>query len=74
MFARLSRRTVLAGLAAMPVLALVGCEYDRTTAGPISTTGTLDFANRLRHTGTGRVNCGQRRRSGIPDQGRFRIG
>ena len=48
MFARLSRRTMLAGLAAMPVLALVGCEYDRTTAGPISTAGTLDFANRLR--------------------------
>jgi hypothetical protein len=48
MSARLSRRTLLAGLAAMPALALVGCEYDRTTAGPISTTDTLDFANRLR--------------------------
>jgi FtsP/CotA-like multicopper oxidase with cupredoxin domain len=46
--AGLSRRTLLAGLAAMPALALVGCEYDRTTAGPISTTDTLDFANRLR--------------------------
>jgi hypothetical protein len=48
MSARLSRRTLLAGLAAMPALALVGCEYDRTTAGPISTSDTLDFANRLR--------------------------
>ena len=48
MSARISRRTLLAGLAAMPTLALVGCEYDRTTAGPISTTDTLDFANRLR--------------------------
>ena len=46
--ARLSRRTLLAGLAAMPTLALVGCDDDRTTAGPISTAGTLDFANRLR--------------------------
>ena len=48
MSARLSRRTLLAGLAAMPTLALVGCDDDRTTAGPISTAGTLDFANRLR--------------------------
>ena len=47
MSARLSRRTLLAGLAAMPTLALVGCDDDRTTAGPISTAGTLDFANRL---------------------------
>jgi FtsP/CotA-like multicopper oxidase with cupredoxin domain len=48
MSARISRRTVLAGLAAMPALALVGCEFDRTTAGPISTVDTLDFSNRLR--------------------------
>ena len=48
MSARLSRRTLLAGLAAMPTLALVGCDDDRTTAGPISTADTLDFANRLR--------------------------
>ena len=39
MSARLSRRTLLAGLAAMPTLALVGCDDDRTTAGPISTAG-----------------------------------
>jgi len=49
MSARISRRTVLAGLAAMPALALVGCEFDRTTAGPISTVDTLDFSNRLRY-------------------------
>ena len=48
MSACLSRRTLLAGLAAMPALALVGCGYDRTTAAPISTVDTLDFANRLR--------------------------
>jgi hypothetical protein len=48
MSARISRRTMLAGLAAMPALALVGCEFDRTTAGPVSTTDTLDFASRLR--------------------------
>jgi hypothetical protein len=48
MSARLSRRTLLAGLAAMPALALVGCDDDRTSAAPISTAGTLDFANRLR--------------------------
>ena len=47
MSARLSRRTLLAGLAAMPTLALVGCDDDRTTAGPISNAGTLDIANRL---------------------------
>ena len=50
MSARVSRRTLLAGLAAMPTLALVGCEPDRTAAGPISTTDTLDFANQLRIT------------------------
>ena len=48
MFARISRRTLLAGLAAMPALTLVGCELDRTTAGPLSTVDTLDFSNRLR--------------------------
>jgi hypothetical protein len=48
MSARLSRRTLLAGLAAMPALALLGCDDDRTSAAPISTAGTLDFANRLR--------------------------
>jgi hypothetical protein len=48
MSARLSRRTLLAGLAAMPALALVGCDDDRTSAAPIRTAGTLDFANRLR--------------------------
>ena len=47
MAASLSRRTLLAGLAALPALALMSCEYDRTTARPISTTNTLDFANRL---------------------------
>jgi FtsP/CotA-like multicopper oxidase with cupredoxin domain len=35
-------------MAALPALALVGCESDRTTADPISTVGTLDFADRLR--------------------------
>ena len=39
---------MLAGMAALPALALVGCESDRTTADPISTVDTLDFANRLR--------------------------
>lgn len=48
MSGRISRRTVLAGLAAMPALALVGCGFDRTTAAPISTVDTLDFSNRLR--------------------------
>jgi FtsP/CotA-like multicopper oxidase with cupredoxin domain len=48
MSARISRRTLLAGLAAMPALTLVGCEFDRTTAAPISTVDTLDFSNRLR--------------------------
>jgi len=45
---RFTRRSLLAGMAALPALALVGCESDRTTADPISTVGTLDFANRLR--------------------------
>ena len=53
MSARLSRRTLLAGAAALPTLALLGCEYDRTTADPINTVDTLDFANRLRIPGTG---------------------
>ena len=48
MSARISRRIVLAGLAAMPARTLVGCEFDRTTAGPLSTVDTLDFGNRLR--------------------------
>ena len=48
MSARLSRRTLLAGAAALPTLAMLGCEYDRTTADPINTVDTLDFANRLR--------------------------
>jgi len=48
MSARLSRRTLLASTAALPTLALLGCEYDRTTADPITTVDTLDFANRLR--------------------------
>jgi len=48
MFARLSRRSLLAGLAAMPAVTLMGCESDRTTAAPMSTVGTLDFSNRLR--------------------------
>jgi FtsP/CotA-like multicopper oxidase with cupredoxin domain len=51
MSARISRRTLLAGLAATPALTLVGCEFDRTTAGPVSTVDTLDFANRLRIPG-----------------------
>jgi FtsP/CotA-like multicopper oxidase with cupredoxin domain len=45
---RFSRRSMLAGMAALPALALVGCESDRTTADPISTADTLDFGNRLR--------------------------
>jgi FtsP/CotA-like multicopper oxidase with cupredoxin domain len=45
---RFTRRSMLAGMAAMPALALVGCESDRTTADPISTVDTLEFANRLR--------------------------
>jgi suppressor of ftsI len=48
MSARLSRRTLLAGAAALPSLAFLGCEYDRTAADPITTVDTLDFANRLR--------------------------
>jgi FtsP/CotA-like multicopper oxidase with cupredoxin domain len=48
MSTRFTRRSVLAGVAALPALALVGCESDRTTADPISTVDTLDFANRLR--------------------------
>ena len=48
MSTRFTRRSVLAGMAALPALALVGCESDRTTADPISTVDTLDFANRLR--------------------------
>jgi FtsP/CotA-like multicopper oxidase with cupredoxin domain len=48
MSTRIRRRTLLAGLAAMPALGLVGCGFDRTTAGPISTVDTLDFGNRLR--------------------------
>ena len=48
MSARLSRRSLLAGLAALPAVALMGCESDRTTAAPISTVGTLGFSNRLR--------------------------
>jgi FtsP/CotA-like multicopper oxidase with cupredoxin domain len=45
---RFSRRRMLAGMAALPALTLVSCESDRTTADPISTVDTLDFANRLR--------------------------
>jgi FtsP/CotA-like multicopper oxidase with cupredoxin domain len=45
---RFTRRSMLAGMAALPALTLVGCESDRTTADPISTVDTLDFANRLR--------------------------
>jgi hypothetical protein len=41
MSACIKRRTLLAGLAAMPALGLVGCGFDRTTAGPISTVDTL---------------------------------
>jgi len=51
MSARISRRTLLAGLAALPALpalTLVGCEADRTTGAPLSTVDTLDFGNRLR--------------------------
>jgi suppressor of ftsI len=48
MSTRFTRRSVLAGMAALPALALVGCESDRTIADPISTVDTLDFANRLR--------------------------
>jgi FtsP/CotA-like multicopper oxidase with cupredoxin domain len=46
-----SRRRMLAGMAALPALAVVGCESDRTTADPISTVDRLDFANRLRIPG-----------------------
>ena len=46
---RIRRRTLLAGLAAVPAAGLLGCDRsDRTAAGPISTVGTLTFANRLR--------------------------
>jgi hypothetical protein len=48
MSGRISRRTLLAGLAAMPALTTVGCEFDRTTADPIGTVDTLNFTNRLR--------------------------
>ena len=34
---------MLAGMAALPALALVSCAFDRTTANPISTVGVLDF-------------------------------
>ncbi|HET9561807.1 MAG TPA: multicopper oxidase domain-containing protein, partial [Propionibacteriaceae bacterium] len=46
-----SRRRMLAGMAALPALALVGCGFDRTTANPISTVDMLDFGNRLRIPG-----------------------
>jgi FtsP/CotA-like multicopper oxidase with cupredoxin domain len=46
-----TRRHMLAGMAALPALALVGCGFDRTTADPISTLNTLDFGNRLRIPG-----------------------
>jgi FtsP/CotA-like multicopper oxidase with cupredoxin domain len=48
MSARIRRRTLLGGLAAVPALSLMGCGFDHTTADPISTVDTLDFANRLR--------------------------
>jgi hypothetical protein len=48
MSGRVSRRTLLAGLAAVPAPALVGCDDDWSGAGPISTPVTVDFANRLR--------------------------
>jgi FtsP/CotA-like multicopper oxidase with cupredoxin domain len=48
MSARISRRTLLAGLAALPALTMAGCEFDRTTAALISTVDALDFSNRLR--------------------------
>lgn len=48
MSTRFNRRRMLAGMAALPALALLGCEYDRTTANPVNTVGTLDFGNRLR--------------------------
>jgi bilirubin oxidase len=48
MYTRFNRRRMLAGMAALPALALLGCEYDRTTANPVNTVGTLDFGNRLR--------------------------
>jgi FtsP/CotA-like multicopper oxidase with cupredoxin domain len=46
-----TRRRMLGGMAVLPALALTGCGYDRTTANPISTVDTLDFANRLRIPG-----------------------
>ena len=46
-----SRRRMLAGMAGLPALALVGCGFDRTTANPISTVNMLDFGNRLRIPG-----------------------
>jgi CheY-like chemotaxis protein len=46
-----SRRRMLAGMTALPALALVGCGFDRTTANPISTVDMLDFGNRLRIPG-----------------------
>src|SRR4029453_6484303 len=48
MSTRFTRRGMLAGIAALPALTLFGCDSDRTTADPISTVDTLDFANRLR--------------------------
>ena len=51
MFTPFSRRRMLAGIAALPALALVSCGFDRTTANPISTVGMLDFGNRLRIPG-----------------------
>ncbi len=47
MSTRVHRRTLLAGFAAVPVIGLLGCDQDRTTAAPISTVGTLDFGNPL---------------------------
>ena len=46
-----SCRRMLAGMAALPALAVVGCGFDRTTANPISTVDMLDFDNRLRIPG-----------------------
>jgi hypothetical protein len=46
---RIRRRTLLAGLAAVPAAGLLGCDRrGRTTAAPIKPVGTLTFANRLR--------------------------
>jgi FtsP/CotA-like multicopper oxidase with cupredoxin domain len=51
LYTPISRRRMLAGMAALPALALVGCGFDRTTANPISTVDLLDFGNRLRIPG-----------------------